>query len=395
MGNYIRPLSDAVFTIASDDLWIESLAIQQLHTTANLPNMQRVVGMPDLHPGRGYPIGAAFFSVGRFYPALVGNDIGCGMALWQTDILARKYNADKFEKRLSDLDDVAEESWLEENLPSAFAQHPWRSSLGSIGGGNHFAELQQVDQIINAELFALAGLDAQHLQLLVHSGSRGVGQSILQRHIASFSHHGLPQGSDDALRYIAEHDDALAFACINRQMIALRIMQQVKATGSPVLDVAHNFVSACQIGDQQGWLHRKGATPDDNGLVIIPGSRGDYSWIVQPVANEKTANFTVALDANGKATYSPAQLITAYSSGASGYVIWSNGYCEQWGKTTVSQDGNLKITLTKKYKDNNYNIVTQVQSNVKSAYSNGNNVSLINAGDFTIYQGGSSDHKKK
>ncbi|MWD61052.1 hypothetical protein GQE94_10290 [Escherichia coli] len=107
MGNYIRPLSDAVFTIASDDLWIESLAIQQLHTTANLPNMQRVVGMPDLHPGRGYPIGAAFFSVGRFYPALVGNDIGCGMALWQTDILTRKYNADKFEKRLSDLDDVA------------------------------------------------------------------------------------------------------------------------------------------------------------------------------------------------------------------------------------------------------------------------------------------------
>ncbi|EGN4394417.1 RNA ligase RtcB family protein, partial [Escherichia coli] len=128
----------------------------------------------------------------------------------------------------------------------------------------------------------------QHLQLLVHSGSRGLGQSILQRHIASFSHHGLPEGSDDALRYIAEHDDALAFARINRQLIALRIMQQVKAIGSPVLDVAHNFVSACQIGDQQGWLHRKGATPDDNGLVIIPGSRGDYSWLVQPVANEKT-----------------------------------------------------------------------------------------------------------
>ncbi|ELO7408876.1 TPA: RNA ligase RtcB family protein, partial [Escherichia coli] len=53
MGKYIRPLSDAVLTIASDDLWIESSAIQQLHTTANLPDMQRVVGMPDLHPGRG------------------------------------------------------------------------------------------------------------------------------------------------------------------------------------------------------------------------------------------------------------------------------------------------------------------------------------------------------
>lgn len=55
MGKYIRPLSDAVFTIASDDLWIESLAIQQLHTTANLPNMQRVVGMPDLHPRTRLP----------------------------------------------------------------------------------------------------------------------------------------------------------------------------------------------------------------------------------------------------------------------------------------------------------------------------------------------------
>lgn len=79
----------------------------------------------------------------------------------------------------------------------------------------------------------------------------------------------------------------LAFARINRQMIALRIMQQVKATGSPVLDVAHNFVSACQIGDQQGWLHRKGATPDDNGLVIIPGSRGDYSGLYSLLRTKK------------------------------------------------------------------------------------------------------------
>ena len=288
MGNYIKPLSAGVALIASDSTWIEGKAIQQLQTTAELDGMCRVVGLPDLHPGRGYPVGAAFFSVGRFYPALVGNDIGCGMALWETGLAPGKLSADKLEKRLGNLDLPLDETWSDciEALELPAREH-WRA-LGTIGGGNHFAELQQVDQIINAELFALAGLDAQHLQLLVHSGSRGVGQSILQRHIASFSHHGLPQGSDDALRYIAEHDDALAFACINRQMIALRIMQQVKATGSPVLDVAHNFVSACQIGDQQGWLHRKGATPDDNGLVIIPGSRGDYSWIVQPVANEKT-----------------------------------------------------------------------------------------------------------
>uniref|UniRef100_UPI0032972308 RtcB family protein n=1 Tax=Salmonella enterica TaxID=28901 RepID=UPI0032972308 len=64
-----------------------------------LTGMKRGLGMPDLHPGRVYPIGAAFLSRGRFYPALVGNDMGCGMALWQTDILGLKYNADKLEKR--------------------------------------------------------------------------------------------------------------------------------------------------------------------------------------------------------------------------------------------------------------------------------------------------------
>lgn len=158
MGNYIRPLSDVVFSIASDNLWIEDSAIQQLYTTAKLTGMKRVIGMPDLHPGRGYPIGAAFFSRGRFYPALVGNDIGCGMALWQTDILGRKYNADKLEKRLASLPDVADAQWLEENVPAAMQHHSWRSALGSIGGGNHFAELQQVDRIVDANSFALSGL---------------------------------------------------------------------------------------------------------------------------------------------------------------------------------------------------------------------------------------------
>ena len=62
MGNFIQPLSGRVQIIASDDTSIEGKAIQQLETTARLAGMQRVVGMPDLHPGRGYPVGAAFFS---------------------------------------------------------------------------------------------------------------------------------------------------------------------------------------------------------------------------------------------------------------------------------------------------------------------------------------------
>lgn len=61
MGNFIRPLSDTTSLVASDNTWIEGSAIQQLQTTAKLAGMIKVVGMPDLHPGRGYPIGAAFF----------------------------------------------------------------------------------------------------------------------------------------------------------------------------------------------------------------------------------------------------------------------------------------------------------------------------------------------
>src|SRR2546427_8013462 len=83
MGNSLSDTYMEVF--ANRGVWIEDAAIQQLQTTArNLAGMRAAVGLPDLHPGRGYPVGAAFFSVGRFYPALVGGDIGCGMSLYST-----------------------------------------------------------------------------------------------------------------------------------------------------------------------------------------------------------------------------------------------------------------------------------------------------------------------
>ena len=96
-------ISENIVLIADSNTWIEGNAIQQLQTTARLPQMRRVAGMPDLHAGRGYPIGAAFFSLGRFYPALIGNDIGCGMALWQTDLPAHKVKPAKLAKQLGTL----------------------------------------------------------------------------------------------------------------------------------------------------------------------------------------------------------------------------------------------------------------------------------------------------
>ncbi|AWH87728.1 RNA ligase RtcB family protein [Limnobaculum parvum] len=286
MGNFIRPLSERVSYIASDDTWIESNAIQQLSTTASLPDMVQVVGMPDLHPGRGYPVGAAFFSVNRFYPALVGNDIGCGMGLWQTAIPVKRPNLDKLEKRISQMGDFAHSEWLQQHLSDEMMESPFSDALGSVGGGNHFAELQQIDQIYHSDSLNHLGLNPQHLQLLVHSGSRGLGQAILRRHIEHANHSGLTAGTPEAEEYLSEHQQALNFAELNRRLIAHRLLEQIKTTGECLLDISHNLVEATQINGTDGWLHRKGASPANRGPVIIPGSRGDYSYLVMPTTSD-------------------------------------------------------------------------------------------------------------
>ncbi|MGC8113424.1 RNA ligase RtcB family protein [Metapseudomonas otitidis] len=290
MGTCIRNLADGITLIAADDTWIEGKAIQQLETTARLPGMQRVAGMPDLHPGRGYPVGAAFFSSGRFYPALVGNDIGCGMAFWRTDIPVAKLHLDKLEKRLGSLDAPLDDSWHE--AIAAFGLPPCghERSLGTIGGGNHFAELQQLDEAYDADALAALGIDRKHLLLLVHSGSRGLGEAILREQVDRFSHAGLAAGSPEAEHYLARHDGALRFAEANRQLIARRILDRLRADGEQLLDVNHNLVSAATFGGVDGWLHRKGATPADQGVMVIPGSRGDYSYLVAPVPDERSLN---------------------------------------------------------------------------------------------------------
>ncbi len=287
MGTCIQTLSDGASLIAADDTWIEGKAIQQLETTARLPGMRRVAGMPDLHPGRGYPVGAAFFSVGRIYPALVGNDIGCGMALWQTDLAAGRLNLDKLEKRLGNLDTPLDEDWGEAvaalGLPDCGHAH----ALGTIGGGNHFAELQQIDAVEDEAALAALDVDRRCLLLLVHSGSRGLGEAILREHVDRFGHDGIVPESSDGAHYLARHDGALRFAEANRQLIARRMLDRLRAGGSMSLDINHNLVSPARVGDENGWLHRKGATPADRGVTVIPGSRGDYSYLVEPVADER------------------------------------------------------------------------------------------------------------
>lgn len=292
-------MGNSITIIKNSNTWLEGNAILQLENTAKLPNMRRVAGMPDLHAGRGYPIGAAFFSVGRFYPALIGNDIGCGMAFWQTDLSAKKFKIAKLVKQLGSIDAPLDDTWaqrIHELLPDC----TYPQALGTIGGGNHFAELQMLDTVYAPEKLP-EHFNSDYLQLLVHSGSRGLGQQILRQHVDKFSHAGLADHTPEAAEYLAQHRYALDFARVNRQLIAERMLARWGADGNVLLDVHHNFLQQIQLDNETGWLHRKGATPADCGLVLIPGSRGDYSYLVEPCVDKSpNALFSLAHGAGRK-----------------------------------------------------------------------------------------------
>lgn len=308
MGKSVQKITENVSLIASTDTWIEGLAVQQLIKTSELIGMHSVAGMPDLHPGRGYPIGAAFFTINKIYPALVGNDIGCGMSLWQTSAKVSKVNLDKLAKKFEHVERPLDETWSD-NVESRKADKnieidQYDCALGTIGGGNHFAEFQAIDHVYDHKALDELGLNKKHLQLLVHSGSRGLGQSILVKHIAAHNHNGLDLDSTDFNDYMAAHDEAVRWAELNRELIAKRFLQAIRANGVNCLDVNHNLVSPKTIDGTKGWLHRKGATPSDKGYVVIPGSRGDYSYLVRPVKsateNRITSLFSLAHGAGRK-----------------------------------------------------------------------------------------------
>lgn len=293
--------SDAVVrVIASDSNWIEGNAVQQLESTAKLKGVKRAVGLPDLHAGKGCPIGAAFLSEGWLYPALVGNDIGCGMGLWRTDLKASKLKLEKWAAKLY-LDAPWEgdaERWLESyDLPVDL----FRESIGTIGGGNHFAELQQVETIHDVEACATLGIDKKRLYLLAHSGSRGLGHAILRGHIDRFRDSGLQEDSVEATEYVADHNQALQWARANRALIAHRFASALGTSEQKVFDVSHNTVTPKVVDGVMYWLHRKGASPSDEGPLVIPGSRGTYSYLVQPVEKEQIESaFSLAHGAGRK-----------------------------------------------------------------------------------------------
>jgi release factor H-coupled RctB family protein len=114
--------------------------------------------------------------------------------------------------------------------------------------------------------------------VLVHSGSRGLGYSTLERQLAA-GIVTLDRGGDAEAAYTAGHDHAVRWAVLNRQVIAGRAAAAARAEARIVVDLSHNLMDVTP----GGALHRKGAAPADRGLVPIPGSRATLSFLAEPL----------------------------------------------------------------------------------------------------------------
>lgn len=299
MGNLLYSPKPIIRVIASDKNWIEGNAVQQLEKTAELKGIKMAVGLPDLHAGKGYPVGAAFVTQGWIYPALVGNDIGCGMGLWQTDLKLSKMKPEKWASRLS-LDDAWDGDAAEWLVSHCLPATLFERAIGTIGGGNHFAELQRIESIENSGAFNSLELDKNRLYLLVHSGSRGLGELTLRHHVEKFGHNGIIAESDEAKDYISKHNQAVLWAQANRALIAHRFTEALRSECKKVFDLNHNTVLPKDIDGHSYWLHRKGASPSDCGPLVIPGSRGSFSYLVKPIGDQTNNAYSLAHGAGRK-----------------------------------------------------------------------------------------------
>jgi release factor H-coupled RctB family protein len=272
-----------VTVFASPTSWIESDAVAQCHQVAALDGMMHVAGMPDLHPGKGAPIGAAMAST-VLYPFLVGSDIGCGIAVFP--IRLKRAVPEKLAARFPDLDRAVDPHEVGD-IPGGYTE-----GLGTVGRGNHFVELARIDAVLAPDRAERLGLAANDLVLIVHSGSRGLGERILRAHTEI---HGAGPAPDPAT-YLREHDDAVRWGSLNRRLMAVRVAEALGAEPSePIVDVCHNLV---EVRDRV-YLHRKGAAPGDGREVLIAGTRGTRSYLVAGHAGSE-ANYSVAHGAGRK-----------------------------------------------------------------------------------------------
>lgn len=304
--------------LTGPDVWLESRAVDQLARIAALPACRCAVGLPDLHPGRGIPIGAVFDFEGEVRPRLVGGDAGCGVRL--VAIRRLKYKGDALLRRLTDVmagpalpgcdpRAVHDAVWRAgpagladlDGVPATLAAlaaeeapdptpcdddgplpAPWLPSfagqLGTVGGGNHFVELSRVERVVDKAVARRLGLTPGGWAVVAHSGSRGLGGYIAGLYDETPLRDGPVRRT-----YLARLQGALNYARANRLVLVWRILDAIGAARasrvSGAFDLVHNTVID-RGGDR--WLHRKGAAPADAGQpTVVLGSRGTPSWVME------------------------------------------------------------------------------------------------------------------
>lgn len=296
---------------------VEDSTLEQANELATLPFIYpRVALMPDAHTGKGSSVGTVFGTIDAVIPAAVGVDIGCGMIAVHTQFTA----ADLEAKDLTKLRDAVEKTiplspgnYHQQGLtPSAedrcrelermaendgvdLSHSPkWRQQLGTLGGGNHFIELC-LDEDDGVWMF-------------LHSGSRGVGNKIAQKHIQVAQRlmakwwvplrnndlAYLVAGTPEFGQYLTELNWAQRFAFLNREEMMDRFSDCLADfLGREVQELQrinchHNYTEREVHAGRTVWLTRKGAVRADVGrLALIPGSMGTSSYVVEGKGNEQ------------------------------------------------------------------------------------------------------------
>lgn len=293
-------------------VWAENLeegAMQQASNAANVPfSFHHVAVMPDGHSGYGLPVGGVMATEDVVVPFAVGVDIGCGMHSVKTDINVNDLREDQIKailgevrtrvpmgmthhKSACDSSNIDFLIYKDEYVCNAEFESA-RHQLGTLGGGNHFMELQKD---IDGKLWIMIHCGSRNLGYKICNYYNRIAQDLNAKWLSKVEKETqlafLPVDSEEGQNYITAMSNACAFAEINRKEIADQIISAIiikletQVTREWEYDIAHNYAIVEHHFGRNVWVHRKGATLARDNMGIIPGSQGTPSYIVKGKAN--------------------------------------------------------------------------------------------------------------
>lgn len=302
-------------------MWVDNIedeALEQAKHLANLPfAFHHVAIMPDVHKGYGMPIGGILAAEDIVVVNAVGVDIACGVCAVKTSL--RKIDTETLKQILGEIrrripvgfhrhkkrqDESLMPTVEKEHWPTGYPvvsreYYAALKQLGSLGGGNHFAEIQQ-------------GSDG-YIWIMLHSGSRNIGKRVADYHnkIArelnarqnspvppSWDLAYLAADSKQGQAYLREMNYCVDFALASRKLMMERIKDILKEIigltdkdFDSLINIAHNYTALEEHFGKKVWVHRKGATLAASDTIgIVPGSQGSSSYIVKGKGNPESFN---------------------------------------------------------------------------------------------------------